>query len=648
MQRKELRIIIVDDDPVIGRAIKEALTRSGYSAIHFTHPEKALEHVRSETAHAAIIDWMLPKINGFDLVEDLVKNVGRPIPVILISGICKSKALIREALRITQAITFLQKPFNLNELVEIFNKHFEALIEEPVEPIYQLLTQVRPSRRDIRKAVESMDVINGFELPFIYTILMSSGVSGNLNILSDRGDVSGIRFHLGKIVEVDTGDASSYTVNLLLERGFVSSDDIKKIDLGKQQRRIGERLIEANLVSPHALDIVLAEQMSLRLSKIIRENSLKVNFAEIDTPDLSPSLNTEAVTPYLHDWITSKLTVSWMKSFYMQWLDRVIKEGPSLEFSSPLLKMPLLARLPGFLKDLLSGLTLQQFINQKKYREDDIYRGVHLLLLRRFIIFDEATNKINQMDQIHRLKKMHQDLSGKDHLEALNMLGISQDASPAEVTKAYKQFCKIFHPDKIPQDSPAELITVANEVFSKISDAHAVLSNTDKRKQYLLTLEKRDKEKFLKAGLLFEEGKALLQKNQTPKALQLFNEALKLSPQNIEIKLFRLGATVKNTMSIPPVKRGPLLESLEEEFSQIPPEDRYSGYYFLFRGFFYKASETPTLAKKNFEQAVSSDPQLLEARRELNYIALQTKNKASVNIFTGDLKDIVGMLFKKR
>ena len=62
--------------------------------------------------------------------------------------------------------------------------------------------------------------------------------------------------------------------------------------------------------------------------------------------------------------------------------------------------------------------------------------------------------------------------------EYYELLGVSRDASADDVKKAYRRQAKRYHPDKNPGDKSAE------ETFKKVSEAYAVLSDTEKRAQY--------------------------------------------------------------------------------------------------------------------------------------------------------------------
>ncbi len=58
------------------------------------------------------------------------------------------------------------------------------------------------------------------------------------------------------------------------------------------------------------------------------------------------------------------------------------------------------------------------------------------------------------------------------------VLGVSKDADEAAMKKAYRQFAKKYHPDMNPGDEEAE------KKFKEASEAYAVLSDPEKRRQY--------------------------------------------------------------------------------------------------------------------------------------------------------------------
>ena len=57
-------------------------------------------------------------------------------------------------------------------------------------------------------------------------------------------------------------------------------------------------------------------------------------------------------------------------------------------------------------------------------------------------------------------------------------LGVASDASAEEIKKAYRKLARELHPDANPGDSAAE------ERFKRVSEAHSVLGDAEKRKEY--------------------------------------------------------------------------------------------------------------------------------------------------------------------
>jgi curved DNA-binding protein len=64
-------------------------------------------------------------------------------------------------------------------------------------------------------------------------------------------------------------------------------------------------------------------------------------------------------------------------------------------------------------------------------------------------------------------------------MDYYQILGVSRNATPEEIKKAYRKLALKYHPDKVKGDKKA-----AEEKFKQISEAYAVLSNPEKRSQY--------------------------------------------------------------------------------------------------------------------------------------------------------------------
>ena len=68
------RILIVDDNPTLLEMYKERLEAGGYEVITGRNGEEGLAKVVDYLPHVVLLDVMMPKINGFDVLENIRSN----------------------------------------------------------------------------------------------------------------------------------------------------------------------------------------------------------------------------------------------------------------------------------------------------------------------------------------------------------------------------------------------------------------------------------------------------------------------------------------------------------------------------------------------------------------------------------------------
>jgi two-component system response regulator TctD len=79
------RILIVDDDDLVRKAMARVLTRFGYDVVACSDAEEAMEAAERFSFDALVTDLVLPGLDGVELIEKLQEN-GNQIPVVLVSG----------------------------------------------------------------------------------------------------------------------------------------------------------------------------------------------------------------------------------------------------------------------------------------------------------------------------------------------------------------------------------------------------------------------------------------------------------------------------------------------------------------------------------------------------------------------------------
>ena len=109
-----MRILLVEDDVKIASFIVKGLKAAGYAVDHASDGEKGLDLALTEAYDTAIIDIMLPKLDGLSLIERMRKEKS-DIPVIILSA--KSSIDDRVKGLQTGSDDYITKPFAFSELL---------------------------------------------------------------------------------------------------------------------------------------------------------------------------------------------------------------------------------------------------------------------------------------------------------------------------------------------------------------------------------------------------------------------------------------------------------------------------------------------------------------------------------------------------
>ena len=83
-----LRVLLAEDDRFLRRAGEAALRRAGFAVVTAVDDERTLELARSTRPDAILLDIIMPKLQGFEVLRRLKADpVTAPIPVIVLSNL---------------------------------------------------------------------------------------------------------------------------------------------------------------------------------------------------------------------------------------------------------------------------------------------------------------------------------------------------------------------------------------------------------------------------------------------------------------------------------------------------------------------------------------------------------------------------------
>ncbi|MGB7531914.1 MAG: response regulator [Halobacteriota archaeon] len=109
------KILIVDDELDTLLPLKRALEMENFNVVEAQDGVEALEEVRSEIPDLVLLDLMLPRINGFEVCQQLKQDEATSyIPIIMLTAKGETSDKI-EGIEIG-ADDYVTKPFNLDEL----------------------------------------------------------------------------------------------------------------------------------------------------------------------------------------------------------------------------------------------------------------------------------------------------------------------------------------------------------------------------------------------------------------------------------------------------------------------------------------------------------------------------------------------------
>lgn len=649
MEKNGIKILILEDDSSLGAAMKEAFERSGASAVHVTKPNDAITEMGKTSFDCLFVDCMLPGANGAEFVENIIRPQFPSLKakIYLMSGIYTDKAYVAEAIKKTRAAAFIQKPFNLNEVLNLVQVEGQSVRAQSAQQsvnisarkkLYGMFSDPKVTPRKKRKIIEEIEEVSGYDLPFIYSLLVETNSSGTLFIYHDSSNVSSVTFCNGHIIGVDTEDKTTYLGEMLIQSGYATPKDVQAALREKSTRRIGQQLIMQNQLSPHAFDLILAEQMNIRLSRTIVEEKVRINFASAETEMIYPNIESDTLLSYLHDWIASKISVKWLKSLYGIWMDNIIEVAPSFNLESPAFQMHLVKSLDG-LAELLQKqeMTLKKIIESKKFNEEPLFKALHFLLTKGYIVFAQKMSAQTLEERKKQFEQVYAQIKDKSSREVYSY--VEQNTMALESADSmYQEFMATLGVE--PEDK--DLSSTWKAISQIVQEAVSTGFDSQSKNAMLQEKAKREAENKLRANTLLEDAKQYLMTSKYAQAVEAIRHIMELNPGAFQVRIYSAWSKIA---TVDPAKKATQLKEIELELAQIPAEEKYDSLYPFVMGLFYKTKGDMNSAKKSFEKSTALDGSFILARRELSL--LENMNKKQ-DILKMDLKDVVSGFFKKK
>ena len=135
------RVLVVDDEESIRALLATHLEDLGYQVFTAGDATSGISAFDDHRPHLVIVDFLLPRGNGFTVAETVRKRTeGARTPIIMMSGVFKSPRTAIEARQRYQVLDFLSKPLDLVQLGRLVERAVEAAQESQHERVPALVT----------------------------------------------------------------------------------------------------------------------------------------------------------------------------------------------------------------------------------------------------------------------------------------------------------------------------------------------------------------------------------------------------------------------------------------------------------------------------------------------------------------------------
>jgi DNA-binding NtrC family response regulator len=119
MDTNRLKVMVLDDEPIVCKRLQPALEKLGYEVETYTHSEEAMRRIQETEYDIIVTDLKMKGIDGMQFLQEAKKRSPKT-EVIVITGFATLETA-RESFQ-KGVFDFIAKPFKLGEIQEVVNK----------------------------------------------------------------------------------------------------------------------------------------------------------------------------------------------------------------------------------------------------------------------------------------------------------------------------------------------------------------------------------------------------------------------------------------------------------------------------------------------------------------------------------------------
>ena len=148
---RKIRILYVEDEPFLGKIVKESLESRDFEVVMVTDGRNALPMDAREQPDICVLDIMLPYKDGYSIAKS-IRQTSPAIPIIFVTAKTQTEDLLKGFE--SGGNDYLKKPFSMEELIVRVN-NLLLLTRKKTQPVQEIIPlgkfQFHPQRYELRK-----------------------------------------------------------------------------------------------------------------------------------------------------------------------------------------------------------------------------------------------------------------------------------------------------------------------------------------------------------------------------------------------------------------------------------------------------------------------------------------------------------------
>jgi CheY-like chemotaxis protein len=138
------KILDIDDSPTVQRLIEMILSSQGYEVVLASDGEEGIAKARSERPEVILVDFVMPKMNGFQVCKTLKDDPDfKDTPIILVTS--KGDKVGSKFVDVLGITEYFTKPFQPEELLAKIREVIDRKKQAPLPPPREQRREVRPA-----------------------------------------------------------------------------------------------------------------------------------------------------------------------------------------------------------------------------------------------------------------------------------------------------------------------------------------------------------------------------------------------------------------------------------------------------------------------------------------------------------------------